>query len=109
MCTHLLAPEDESSLQNMASSGNFFPLPTKRLPNFNITIIIRQGFASTFTKEVPMPSLFPFSRGPRDWQALLADPVKYWETGYSREPWRTAGKRPPCVAEAADLKRSRLQ
>lgn len=30
-----------------------------------------------------MPSIFPFSRGPQDWQSLLADPVKHWRRGYS--------------------------
>lgn len=30
-----------------------------------------------------MPRILAFSSGPQDWQALLADPVKQWKTGYS--------------------------
>lgn len=30
-----------------------------------------------------MPRIFAFSSGPQDWQALLADPVRHWKSGYS--------------------------
>jgi hypothetical protein len=30
-----------------------------------------------------MPRILAFTSGPQDWQALLADPVKHWKTGYS--------------------------
>ena len=30
-----------------------------------------------------MPRILVFTSGPQDWQALLADPVKHWKTGFS--------------------------
>ena len=30
-----------------------------------------------------MPRILAFTSGPRDWQQLLADPIKHWKTGYS--------------------------
>ena len=30
-----------------------------------------------------MPRILAFTLGPQDWQALLADPVKHWKSGYS--------------------------
>lgn len=30
-----------------------------------------------------MPRILAFTSGPQDWQALLADPVKHWKTGFS--------------------------
>jgi len=30
-----------------------------------------------------MPRILAFTSGPQDWQALLADPVKHWKSGYS--------------------------
>jgi|GEM_PF-2810066 len=45
-----------------------------------------------------------FTRGPEDWRALLADPVKHWRTGYSARTlahsWEAADGFPPEVASA---------
>lgn len=30
-----------------------------------------------------MPRILAFTSGPKDWQALLADPIKHWKTGFS--------------------------
>lgn len=45
--------------------------------------------------------IFSFTNGPRDWQALLADPVKHWKTGYSARTlahsWEAGTSFPPEV------------
>jgi hypothetical protein len=45
-----------------------------------------------------------FTSGPDDWQALLADPVKHWRTGFSARTlaysWEAADGFPPEVAQA---------
>jgi hypothetical protein len=55
-----------------------------------------------------MARILTFTTGPGDWQALLADPVKHWRTGYSARTlaycWEAAEGFPPEVAEA--LKRT---
>ena len=51
-----------------------------------------------------MARILTFTSGPEDWQALLADPVKHWRTGYSARTlahcWEAADGFPPEVAEA---------
>lgn len=51
-----------------------------------------------------MARILMFTSGPEDWQALLADPVKHWRTGYSARTlaycWEAAEGFPPEVAEA---------
>jgi hypothetical protein len=48
--------------------------------------------------------ILTFTSGPKDWQALLADPVKHWRTGYSARTlaycWEAAEGFPPEVDEA---------
>jgi Domain of unknown function (DUF6946) len=48
--------------------------------------------------------ILTFTSGPEDWQALLADPVKQWRTGYSARTlaycWEAADGFPPEVAKA---------
>jgi hypothetical protein len=48
--------------------------------------------------------ILTFTSGPEDWQALLADPVKHWRTGYSARTlaycWEASEGFPPEVAEA---------
>lgn len=50
-----------------------------------------------------MPRILAFTSGPQDWQALLADPVKHWKTGYSARTlahcWEAADGFPSEVAE----------
>jgi hypothetical protein len=47
--------------------------------------------------------ILSFTSGPEDWQALLADPVKHWRTGYSARTlahsWEAADGFPPEVAQ----------
>jgi hypothetical protein len=51
-----------------------------------------------------MTKIFVPSKGPADWQALLADPVKHWAKGYSARTlahsWEAANGFPPEVASA---------
>ena len=48
-----------------------------------------------------MSRILAFSSGPQDWQALLADPVKHWKTGFSARTlahcWEAADGFPPEV------------
>jgi len=48
--------------------------------------------------------ILTFTSGPEDWQALLADPVKHWRTGYSARTlayrWEASEGFPPEVKEA---------
>ena len=50
-----------------------------------------------------MPRILSFTSGPQDWQALLADPVKHWKTGFSARTlahsWEAADGFPSEVAE----------
>jgi hypothetical protein len=50
-----------------------------------------------------MPRILLFTSGPKAWQALLADPVKQWKSGYSACTlaycWETADGFPPEVAQ----------
>lgn len=50
-----------------------------------------------------MPRILLFTSGPKDWQALLADPVKHWKSGYSActlaHCWEAADGFPPEVAQ----------
>jgi hypothetical protein len=50
-----------------------------------------------------LPRILAFTSGPQDWQALLADPVKHWKTGYSARTlahsWEAADGFPSEVAE----------
>lgn len=49
-----------------------------------------------------MSRILAFTAGPEDWQALLADPIKHWKTGYSARTlahcWEAADGFPPEVA-----------
>jgi len=49
-----------------------------------------------------MPRILAFTSGPKDWQALLADPVKHWKSGYSARTlaysWEAADGFPSEVA-----------
>jgi hypothetical protein len=49
-----------------------------------------------------MPRILAFTSGPEDWQALLADPVKHWKSGYSARTlaysWEAADGFPSEVA-----------
>lgn len=49
-----------------------------------------------------MPRILAFTSGPQDWQALLADPVKHWKSGYSvrtlAHSWEAADGFPSEVA-----------
>lgn len=49
-----------------------------------------------------MSRILAFTSGPQDWQALLADPVKHWKTGYSARTlaysWESVDGFPPEVA-----------
>ena len=49
-----------------------------------------------------MPRILAFTSGPKDWQALLADPVKHWKSGYSARTlaysWENADGFPSEVA-----------
>jgi hypothetical protein len=49
-----------------------------------------------------MGRLLAFTSGPNDWQALLADPIKHWKSGYSARTlahcWEAADGFPPEVA-----------
>lgn len=51
-----------------------------------------------------MARILTFTSGPQDWQALLADPVKRWRTGYSARTlaycWEAADGLPSEVAKA---------
>ena len=51
-----------------------------------------------------MSKILAFTSGPGDWQALLADPVKHWRSGYSARAlaycWEAADGFPPEVAQA---------
>lgn len=51
-----------------------------------------------------MPRILSFTTGPKDWQALLADPMKHWRSGYSARTlahcWEAADGFPPEVAQA---------
>ena len=51
-----------------------------------------------------MTRMLAFTSGPADWQALLADPVKHWRTGYSARTlahsWEAADGFPAEVAAA---------
>lgn len=51
-----------------------------------------------------MPRILAFTAGPQDWQALLADPVAHWKTGYSARTlahsWEAADGFPAEVSEA---------
>jgi len=51
-----------------------------------------------------LPRILAFTSGPQDWQALLADPDKHWETGYSARTlaycWEAQYGFPPEVAGA---------
>lgn len=48
-----------------------------------------------------MPRILAFTSGPQDWQALLADPIKHWKSGYSARTlahsWEAADGLPPEV------------
>lgn len=49
-----------------------------------------------------MSRILAFTSGPKDWQALLADPVKHWKSGYSARTlaynWEAVDGFPPEVA-----------
>lgn len=49
-----------------------------------------------------MPRILAFTSGPEDWQALLADPIKHWKSGYSARTlahsWESADGFPAEVA-----------
>jgi len=49
-----------------------------------------------------MARILAFTSGPQDWQALLADPIKHWKSGYSARTlahsWEAADGLPPEVA-----------
>ncbi|MBI3986106.1 MAG: hypothetical protein HY343_04265 [Lentisphaerae bacterium] len=49
-----------------------------------------------------MPHILAFTSGPQDWQALLADPIKHWKSGYSARTlahsWEAANGFPSEVA-----------
>jgi Domain of unknown function (DUF6946) len=49
-----------------------------------------------------MPRILSFTSGPHDWQALLADPIKHWKTGYSARTlahcWESADGFPSEIA-----------
>ena len=51
-----------------------------------------------------MARILTFTSGPKDWRALLADPKKYWRTGYSAKTlaycWEAAEGFPSEVANA---------
>ena len=51
-----------------------------------------------------MTRILPFTSGPQDWQALLADPVKHWRKGYSARTlahsWEAVDGLPPEVESA---------
>ena len=51
-----------------------------------------------------MARILTFTSGPEAWQALLADPVKHWRTGYSAKTlaycWEASEGFPPEVEEA---------
>jgi hypothetical protein len=51
-----------------------------------------------------MPRILSFTSGPNDWQALLADPIKHWKTGYSARTlahcWEAADGFPPEISQA---------
>ena len=51
-----------------------------------------------------MARILSFTKGPQDWQRLLADPDKHWRTGYSARTlahcWEAADGFPPEVAQA---------
>lgn len=51
-----------------------------------------------------MARILTFTSSPKDWQALLADPVKHWRTGYSARTlahcWEAADGFPSEVAKA---------
>lgn len=51
-----------------------------------------------------MPRILSFTSGPEDWQALLANPVKHWRSGYSARTlahcWEAADGFPPEVDQA---------
>ena len=51
-----------------------------------------------------MSRILAFSSGPQDWQALLADPVKHWKTGFSARTlahsWEATDGFPPEVSLA---------
>ena len=53
-----------------------------------------------------MPRILLFTSGPKDWQALLADPVKQWKSGYSARTlahcWEAADGLPPEIARPLD-------
>lgn len=48
-----------------------------------------------------MPRILQFTKGPQDWQALLADPQKHWRTGFSARTlahcWEASNGLPPEV------------
>lgn len=50
---------------------------------------------------VNLSRILAFTSGPKDWQALLADPAKHWRTGYSARAlahcWEAADGFPPEV------------
>ncbi len=49
-----------------------------------------------------MSRILAFTSGPKDWQALLSDPVKHWKSGYSARTlahsWEASDGFPPEVA-----------
>jgi hypothetical protein len=51
-----------------------------------------------------MPRILSFTSGPNDWQALLADPIKHWKTGYSARTlahcWEAADGFPSEISQA---------
>jgi hypothetical protein len=51
-----------------------------------------------------MPRILSFTSGPRDWQDLLADPIKHWKPGYSActlaHCWEAADGFPPEITHA---------
>ena len=55
-------------------------------------------------RENTLPRIFAFTSEPQDWQALLADPVKHWETGKSARTlaysWEAQNGFPPEVADS---------
>jgi hypothetical protein len=56
--------------------------------------------------------ILAFTSGPDDWQALLADPLKHWRSGYSARTlaycWEAADGFPPEVAQALSQSNSPL-
>jgi hypothetical protein len=58
-----------------------------------------------------VPRILTFTTGPNDWQALLADPVKHWRSGYSARTlahcWEAANGFPAevsiALAQTSDL------